>query len=383
MTTSHPLLQHRLPPLSKAEQLVLITKAQAGDARAESALLQSQLPWVMQRIRYWGRSSLKETPDCLDDLLQEGCLGFLKAVRQYDQTVVGAEGFGPSLISYADKCIRTKLFLWRQQQQPVKTATAVRGVRLAAAVKAARGEALTPTEQADLDRYTLLKKARQPASSLNKRVESAYDDSSLLLQDLLVDDQAVVAETALAAHQAGVLDHARLTKALGHLPDERDREIFRLRYLRSPPLTLTTLGALWGLSRERIRQLEAMALRTILPRLGWPGSLKAFMKAWRVQGGLAEGDEEPLPQLRPDQVGRRPQAKPRHKYTLSGPQCDQQCGRTTRAGKDGVLKTTCHECLLLRAKVEKVKLRALKKAEAETARQVVHQQLDEVLRRQR
>ena len=55
---------------------------------------------------------------------------------------------------------------------------------------------------------------------------------------------------------------AQLRGALGQL-DERSREIVRLRWLNEPKTTLHTLAAQYGISAERVRQIEAKAMKKL------------------------------------------------------------------------------------------------------------------------
>ncbi len=55
---------------------------------------------------------------------------------------------------------------------------------------------------------------------------------------------------------------AQLQGALGQL-DERSREILRLRWLNEPKVTLRELAAQYGISAERVRQIEAKAMKKL------------------------------------------------------------------------------------------------------------------------
>ncbi len=66
-------------------------------------------------------------------------------------------------------------------------------------------------------------------------------------------------EEALGEHQEKTLAHEELEQSLRVL-DKRERLIIRGRYMRAKPLTLQQLGEKFGISRERIRQIEIRAL---------------------------------------------------------------------------------------------------------------------------
>jgi RNA polymerase sigma-32 factor len=80
-------------------------------------------------------------------------------------------------------------------------------------------------------------------------------------QDWLVDDSASQ-ETVLAAQQEGQNRLAALRDALGVL-NPRERRIFEARRLADDPITLEELSTEFGVSRERVRQIEVRAFEKI------------------------------------------------------------------------------------------------------------------------
>lgn len=95
-------------------------------------------------------------------------------------------------------------------------------------------------------------------SSLNATLSS---DSTTNHQDMLADASDTVEET-LAHSQDLSLKKTLLTEALSALP-ERERFILRNRFLTDDPMTLEDLGAHFGISRERVRQIETKAFEKI------------------------------------------------------------------------------------------------------------------------
>ena len=92
--------------------------------------------------------------------------------------------------------------------------------------------------------------------SLNAPMSDAED--SMEYQDTLVDDRPSP-ETALANMENGRFRYELFQNALEGLSD-RERHIFAKRKLSAEPSTLEELGQSYGLSRERIRQIEAKAM---------------------------------------------------------------------------------------------------------------------------
>ena len=112
---------------------------------------------------------------------------------------------------------------------------------------------VTETELVDMNRRMA---ARD--TSLNAPVA---DSESLEMQDTIVDDSP--SPEALVAEREAVDVRSRVLRdALGTLSD-RERHIFVERRLRDDPPTLEDLGREYGISRERIRQLESRAFNKV------------------------------------------------------------------------------------------------------------------------
>ncbi|MGO4854271.1 RNA polymerase sigma factor RpoH [Phaeovulum sp. W22_SRMD_FR3] len=102
-------------------------------------------------------------------------------------------------------------------------------------------------------------------ASLNAQVGSSDGDSSTQWQDWLEDEGA---NTAEAYAEADELDarRAMLVSAMDVL-NERERDILMDRRLRDEPVTLEDLSARFGVSRERIRQIEVRAFEKLQGRM--------------------------------------------------------------------------------------------------------------------
>jgi RNA polymerase sigma-32 factor len=96
-------------------------------------------------------------------------------------------------------------------------------------------------------------------ASLNAPVRA--DEEGAEWQDWLVD-HSESQETKLAESQELDGRKALLSKALGVL-NERERRIFEARRLAEDPITLEDLSAEFGISRERVRQIEVRAFEKV------------------------------------------------------------------------------------------------------------------------
>ena len=241
-------------PLSRAREVELAARIQAGDAAARDELVQANLRFVVEVATHYQYRGLP-----LPDLISAGNVGLLRAAEGFD----GTRGF--KFISYAVWWIRQSIGeTLAEQSHPVrlpghKTALLREIAQVTADVGQEREEAPGAEELAGVlgvpvEQIIEVRRSILPLRSLDDVLQEG-DERSLL--DLLSDpDQA--------APDAGVVhasSRALLERVLACL-DARERFILA-RYLGldgEPALTLAQIGARLGVSRERVRQLKEQAL---------------------------------------------------------------------------------------------------------------------------
>ncbi|HET8993613.1 MAG TPA: sigma-70 family RNA polymerase sigma factor [Rhodococcus sp. (in: high G+C Gram-positive bacteria)] len=236
----------RLSPAKKRDLAIVVREGQA----ARSHLLEANLRLVVSLAkRYTGRGMP------LLDLIQEGNLGLIRAMEKFDY----AKGFKFS--TYATWWIRQAITRGMADQSrtirlPVHLVEQVNKLaRIKRELHQQLGREATDDELAEESGIPvtkiadLLDHSRDPVS-LDMPVGS---DEEAPLGDFIEDAEATSAETAVIA---GLL-HSDVRSVLGTL-DEREQQVIRLRYGLDDgqPRTLDQIGKLFGLSRERVRQIE-------------------------------------------------------------------------------------------------------------------------------
>jgi RNA polymerase sigma factor (sigma-70 family) len=197
----------RYPPLKREEEHLLAVRARRGDSAAVHELVRHNLGLVVGVAFKQRRGTLR-----LDDLVQEGNLGLMRAVEKFDPCA------GTRFSTYAVWWIRAYV-----------------GRHLSEARSAVRPRSGTVAMQ-------------------DVSLDAAVGDADVTLLELLEDDGAGPEASCLAADSdrsvAAAL--AKVRKRLGGV----GWDIVRDRLQQDVPATLAEIGQRWSVSRERARQIE-------------------------------------------------------------------------------------------------------------------------------
>ena len=247
----------KVPLLTAEEEIDLAQRMEQGDEEAKKRLAEANLRLVVSIAkRYVGRGML------FLDLIQEGNLGLIKAVEKFDYRK------GYKFSTYATWWIRQAITRAIADQArtiriPVHMVETInKEIRVSRQLLQELGREPTPEEIAEemnisVDRVREILKISQEPVSLETPIGEEEDSH---LGDFIQDDNV----PAPADAAANTMLKEQLEEVLGTLT-EREQKVLRLRFGLDDgrARTLEEVGKEFNVTRERIRQIEAKALRKL------------------------------------------------------------------------------------------------------------------------
>jgi len=246
------------PLISGAQEKELARRIEAGDDEAKTLLARSNLRLVVSIAKkYVGRS-----PDLtLLDLIQEGNLGLFKAVDKFDWTK------GYKFSTYATWWIRQAITRALADQSrtirvPVHMVeTIAKYKQVVRRLSQDLGRDPLPEEIAiemnlELDKVYQIEKIDQSTVSLESPVGDDSDDGKSTLGDFVADDKILSPDQETSRR----IIQDQVKEILDDLPP-KERRILEMRHglVDGVTHTLEEVGKEFGVTRERIRQIEAKA----------------------------------------------------------------------------------------------------------------------------
>ncbi len=253
----------RYPLLTAVQERTLFESwRDRADRKALDQLVGSHLRLVLKIARGNAGYGLP-----LNDLVSEGFVGLMQAVEKFDPDK------GARFATYATWWIRATMHEYiLHSWSLVKMGTTAAQKKLFFNLRRLKRD-MEAFEEGDLDPEIAAKIAKvldvrdSEVVDMNRRLASgdwslnvvvSEDEGRAEFQDLLVDESPDV-ESLVADADEYAKRRDLMREALGQLND-RERDIVEKRRLSETPETLQDLGERYGISRERVRQIEARAL---------------------------------------------------------------------------------------------------------------------------
>ena len=242
--------------ISVEEEVELAQRIRKGDKKALERLTKANLRFVVSVAKQYQNQGLS-----LPDLINEGNVGLIKAAEKFDET----RGF--KFISYAVWWIRQSILQAIAEQSrivrlPLNQVGSVNKINKLLNKFEQENERRPSVEEIS-ESLDLPEEKIDEAMSVNTRhvsVDAPFvdgEDNSLL--DVLINDDAPMADRVLLMESL----KAEINNALKVLND-RERGVIEAFYgINQPEMTLEEIGAKFGLTRERVRQIKEKAIRRL------------------------------------------------------------------------------------------------------------------------
>ena len=255
----------RFPMLEPREEYMLAKRwREHGDRDAAHKLVTSHLRLVAKIAMGYRGYGLP-----ISEVISEGNVGLMQAVKRFDPN----KGF--RLATYAMWWIKAQIqeYIIRSKSL-VKMGTTANQKKLFFNLRKAKSR-ISALEEGDLrpDQVKLISErlgvAEEEVVDMNRRLSGDTslnapirgEDDTSEWQDWLIDESASQEENLVSSEEARNR-HEALTQSLSVLND-RERRIFEARRLADEPLTLEELAGEFGVSRERVRQIDVRAFEKV------------------------------------------------------------------------------------------------------------------------
>jgi len=226
------------------KNLALIERAKKGDADAKNILINQNYPLVKSVIRRYRNKGVD-----YDDLFQLGCVGFVKAINNFDA------GFGVKFSTYAVPMIAGEVKRFLRDDGSVKVSRAIKSlsIQIKKYIDEQQNAGENPTIEAIAEHFNVDQQevvfamdARSYPVSLSAKVDNT-DDNGSTLSDCIENEQ----------DNEQMLDHLILKGLIKNL-DERERKIIILRYYRDK--TQSEIADEMGVSQVQVSRIENKVL---------------------------------------------------------------------------------------------------------------------------
>jgi len=249
----------KLPLLTAEQEVALAKRIRAGDERALETLVNANLRFVVSVAKQYQNSSMS-----LNDLINEGNLGLVKAAQKFDET----RGF--KFISYAVWWIRQSIIQALAEQSrlirlPLNKVGSLTKINKAFAELEQKYEREpSPEELAELLDLELEQvQTTLGVSSWHVSMDAPFDDGqdSSSLVDVLTNNDEAETDSNVAYHGSLAIECNRSLSTLLDRECEVVKMFFGIGY--DHPYSLEDIGEKFDLTRERVRQIKDKAINKL------------------------------------------------------------------------------------------------------------------------
>ena len=246
------LNNNEFTPLSQEETLLLLKQAKSGDEEAKNKLVAGNFPLIKSVLRRYQFKGVE-----YDDLYQLGCVGFLKAINNFD------EKFNVKFSTYAVPMIAGEIKRFLRDDGIIKVSRALKtlAIKMRSFIddyKFKFGtspsiELLSKEFDADPEDVVVALDSAKETISIYEKTDDKSENSPNLIDKLITQDNS-----------DQILDNLILKTEIEKLP-QRDKQILILRYFRGK--TQAEVAQILDVSQVQVSRIEAKIIETLKQKL--------------------------------------------------------------------------------------------------------------------
>lgn len=235
-------------PLTQEETSLLVKEAKSGDIQAKDKLIQGNFPLIKSIVKNYQNKGVE-----YDDLYQIGCVGFLKAINNFD------EKFDVKFSTYAVPMIAGEIKRFLRDDGSIKISRALKTLWL-------KIKCFVESFEKEKNREPTIEEMANELQVSPEEIVCAIDSSRQLVSlDAQVDEnsnnsQSVLERVVEDDKSEILIDRLLLKDAIVSLP-EREKKIILLRYFRGK--TQSEVALLMGVSQVQISRLETKIIEKL------------------------------------------------------------------------------------------------------------------------
>ena len=239
-------------PLTNEETLKLLILAKNGDEESKTRLIQGNFPLIKSVVKkYVGKGT------DYDDLYQIGCVGFLKAIKNFD------EKFDVKFTTYAVPMIAGEIKRFLRDDGEIKVSRAIKtlGAKIRAFSDMYKKQNFAEPTITEISKHFNVDEAEvvyaldssKPMISLYEKVDDSSGNSANLIDKIIVDDTSDL-----------MLDKLLLKQAIMSL-EERERKVILLRFFRGK--TQSEVASMLEVSQVQVSRIESKIINNLREKL--------------------------------------------------------------------------------------------------------------------